>query len=85
MEKPDFKLRIVKKPAPHERAYWADLIAKEIRRPIGQVLGMTKDWPMHWLEQVWAEMKQAQSPQKYFWWFRKEVINSLSIDENIQK
>jgi len=73
MEKLEFEIKKKKKPAPHKKAYWCDLISDMIKRPITHVLGFTKDWPIEMIRDSYLQAQHRKNPAKYWWWYRKET------------
>lgn len=65
--------KISAKPAPHQKAYWCELIGGLIHKPLRQVLGMTKDWPLGLIKDSYDFSKSAKNPDKAWWYFRKNT------------
>lgn len=68
--------KITKPPPPHEKAYWCELIGHVIHRPLGQVLGFTKDWTMEMIKDSYLTAMTRptiEKKQKYWWWYRKQT------------
>lgn len=73
MQQIQFTIPVKSNPAPHEKAYYCDLIAKIIHRPIKQVLGFTKDWPLEMIKDSYLLAKSAKNSDKAWWWYRKQT------------
>ena len=74
MEKAEFtNYKVVKKKGPrNNRERIIELIAKMVKRPFKQVLGLTKDWPTQWLEQIYAFCIDAPNPPADWWTLYKK-------------
>jgi hypothetical protein len=75
MRKIEFKAPVVKKKSPNsERAYWVDLTARELNKPFNQILGITRDWRLEWLKEMYAVCKQSDNFSRLWWGLRKKTL-----------
>lgn len=68
-----------KHPAPHERAYWVEetrkMLGMDLKgRPytFGRINGLTRDWKVEWIRDIYLEATHSKNPAKFWWWCRKE-------------
>lgn len=44
-----------------ERAYWVDLTAQKLSKPFKQVLGLTRDWKVEWIKDLYLECEKSDN------------------------
>ena len=60
---------------PRTRFDYVKIISSIVKRPIPQMLSLTKHFPDQWFMDIASECKQLKSEEakaKYIWWFIKE-------------
>ena len=72
MKRPEPAIVLEKKGATSERAYWTDLTAKLLDRPFAQILGLTRDWPVGWISDMYLLCSKAKEGQRLWWGLRKK-------------
>jgi hypothetical protein len=67
----------------HERAYWIDLTIKMLgkdqkgkERTFGQMLGLTRNWSVIQIRDLYFEASKKDNPPAFWWWKRKQLSNN---------
>lgn len=74
------------KPAPHERAYWINMTIEKLGRNLNgkpftfaHINGVTRDWPVQWLQEMYAICNQAENfPRLWFGLIKKRKVDKSS-------
>ena len=83
MRKIEFKAPVVKKGPNSERAYWVDMTAKKLNKPFVQVLGLTRDWPIRWLQEMYAICDQSDNFSRLWFGLRKKSLMHKQEDQSM--
>ena len=47
--------------------------ARMLRRPIGQMFSILKDWKTDWIEEMYLTCHKEDNPERLWWGLRKKV------------
>ena len=64
-----------KKGVTSKRAYWISETAKLLNEPFKKILGVTRDWPESWIEDMYLNCKGSDNPARLWWGLRKKAKN----------
>jgi hypothetical protein len=81
MDKIEFeKYKPEKRPGPNSpRAYWVDKTAVLLGKPFKQILGITRDWPVEWIQSMYQLCVDAPNPGRLWFGLRKKRKHEAEI------
>ena len=68
----DYEKRRSGKGANSKRVYWIQETATMLKKPFLQILGIVKDWPTEWIEDMYLTCSKAEEPSRLWWGLRKK-------------